>query len=105
MPTGRQGEQKETVMDDQEAAKGRKPVQEGEGEDGLGSKTGGLGGPDDAADQESGTSSGGAAEEGPVNGETSEPGGGDALGPTPDGVPQEGEVDPDADRSHDSTTG
>ena len=88
---------------EEEAAKGSKPVQEGEGEHGLGSKTGGLGGPDDPADQESGTSSGGQAEEGPVKGVTSEPGGGDATGPTPSGTPQEGEVDPDAEQSDGST--
>ncbi len=90
-------------MEDQEAAAGGKPVQEGEGEEGLGSKTGGLGGPDDPAEQESGTSSGGEAEEGPVEGETSEPGGGDATGPTPDGVPEEGEVNPDPDTATGST--
>lgn len=90
-------------MEEQEAAKTGKPVQEGEGEEGLGSKTGGLGGPDHPDDEESGTSSGGEAEEGPVKGETSEPGGGDATGPTPDGVPQEGEIDPDADTSTGST--
>ncbi len=88
-------------MDDQEGAKGQKPVQEGEGEQGLGSKTGGLGGPDDPGSQSSGL--GGEAEEGPVKGETSEPGDGDATGPTPSGVPQEGEVDPDADTATGST--
>ena len=80
-----------------------KPVDEGEGEHGLGSKTGGLGGPDDPADQEGGL--GGSAEEGPVKGATSETGGGDATGPTPSGVPQEGEVDPDADAATGSTEG
>jgi hypothetical protein len=88
-------------MEEQEAAKGSMPVPEGEGDEGLGSKSGGLGGPDDPADQESGL--GGAAEEGPIEGQTSEPGGGDATGPTPGGVPQEDEVDPDADTATGST--
>ena len=80
-----------------------KPVGEGEGEHGLGTKTGGLGGPDDSADQETGTSPGGSAHEGPVKGEESQPGGGDATGPTPSGVAQEGEVEEDPETATGST--
>lgn len=90
-------------MPEREEERGDKPFEEDEGKHGLGSKTGGLGGPDEPERQEGGTSPGGDAEEGPVKGETSEEGGGDATGPTPSGVPQEGDTDPDADTSTGST--
>jgi len=64
-------------------------------EQGLGGQTGGNEA-GDAGGQES-------AEEGPVKGEGKEMGSGDDTGPTPDGVPQEGEVNPDADTASDST--
>lgn len=73
------------------------------GEHGLGSKSGGLGGPDNPDDQQSGTSPGGHADEGPVKGLTSEPGGGDAVGPTPSGVPQEGTTEEDPEIATGST--
>lgn len=81
----------------------QKPVGQDEGEHGLGTKTGGLGGPDDPGDQESGTSSGGDADQGPTKDVKSVPGGGDALGPTPSGVAQEGEVEEDPDIATGST--
>ena len=82
-----------------EGAMGGKPVGEGEGEHGLGSKTGGAGGPDDRDTSSGGDRPDGDAMDGPVKGEQSPPGGGDATGPTPSGVPQEGGVNPDADTS------
>ncbi len=85
-----------------EGAKGQKPVDEGEGEHGLGTKTDGLDGPDDESTAPDADSPGGA-EDGPVKGEESEPGGGDATGPTPDGVPQEGGTESDPDSATGST--
>lgn len=78
----------------------QKPVQEGEGEEGLGSKTGGEGGPEGTGAE---SLSSGGAETGPTKDVESVPGGGDDLGPTPSGVPQEGEVDPDPDVATGST--
>ena len=103
MRTEKEDDQRERVMDEHEAAKGGKQGEEATGEDGLGSKTGALGGHDDPGSQESGTSPGGSADDGPVKGEHEEAGGGDATGPTPSGVPQEGEVDPDASTATGST--
>lgn len=80
------------------------PTQEGAGDDGLGSKSGGVAGSDERDTEAGGDrpeSSGGAT--GPTKDAESVPGGGDATGPTPDGVPHEGEVDPDADTSTGST--
>ena len=88
-------------MDEGAKGGGQKPVQEEEGEHGLGTKTGGEGGPERSGAD--GVSGGGGAETGPVRSEDSVPGGGDDLGPTPGGVPQEGEVDPDADSATGST--
>ncbi|MEJ7787802.1 MAG: hypothetical protein WKF96_23615 [Solirubrobacteraceae bacterium] len=80
------------------------PTQEGAGDEGLGSKSGGVAGSDDRDTSAGGDRpEGGEAEDGPVKGETSEPGGGDATGPTPSGVPQEGGTNPDADTSTGST--
>ena len=88
-------------MDDQGLKAGaQKPVQEGEGEEGLGSKTGGEGGPETTGAE---GLSGGGAETGPTKDVESVPGGGDDTGPTPSGVPQEGEIDSDADTATEST--
>jgi hypothetical protein len=78
----------------------QKPVGEDEGEDGLGSKTGGEGGP-----ERSGLDSlaGGGSETGPTQDAESVPGGGDDLGPTPSGAPQQGGVDSDPDTATGST--
>ena len=78
----------------------QKPVQEGEGEEGLGSQTGGEGGPDGPGTE---SLSDGGAETGPTKEAESVPGGGDNLGPTPSGVPKEGDVDSDPDRATGST--
>jgi hypothetical protein len=80
------------------------PTQEGAGDKGLGTESGGVAGSDDRDTSAGGDRpEGGEAEDGPVKGKESEPGGGDATGPTPSGVPQEGDTDPDADTSSGST--
>ena len=81
------------------------PTQEGAGEEGLGSKSGGIAGSDERDTSAGGDrpQGGDGAEGGPVKSEESEPGGGDATGPTPSGVPQEGDTNPDADTSTGST--
>ncbi len=78
----------------------QKPVQEDEGSDGLGNKTGGEGGPER---EDAGSLSGGGAETGPTKDVESVPGGGDDLGPTPDAVPQDGGFDADPDAAARST--
>ena len=78
----------------------QKPVGEDEGEDGLGSKTDGAGGPERSGAE---ALAGGGSETGPTRDVESVPGGGDDLGPTPGGVPQQGGVDPDADTAAGST--
>lgn len=83
-------------MDEHEGGKPSAPTgEEDAGSEGLGTRTGG---------NEAGGGSGqSGASGGPVKGEDSQPGGGDDTGPTPDGVPQEGEVNPDADTATGST--
>jgi hypothetical protein len=81
------------------------PTQEGAGEDGLGSKSGGIAGSDERDTEAGGDRPEGEAEDGPVKSEESAPGGGDPTGPTPSGVPQEGDTNPDADTSTGSTEG
>ena len=73
------------------------------GDEGLGTETGGEGGPDDPERQEGGL--GGDPAGGPTKDATSPPGGGSVDGPSPGGVPKEGHVEPheDADTSSGST--
>jgi len=94
-------QQREIFMGEQKGDPG-KPVQEGEGDEGLGSKTEGIGGPDDPSRQEGGL--GGEDEGGPVKGAGGSDGGGDKTGPQPGGVPKEGRVDDDADTVTDGAT-
>jgi hypothetical protein len=91
------------MQEDREEERGNMPVPEDAGEEGLGTKTGGVGGPDDAEDQESGVGGDSGGEGGPTKDATSEPGGGGATGPTPSGVPQEGDTESDPDTSTGST--
>ncbi|MBA2506706.1 MAG: hypothetical protein H0V29_12330 [Thermoleophilaceae bacterium] len=89
-------------MNVEEHEGGKPPAPTGEedaGDQGLGTETGA----NEAGDPMGDTGGGSSAEEGPVKGAGSEHGGGDDTGPTPDGVPQEGEVNPDADTASDST--
>ena len=79
------------------------PTQEGAGDEGLGSKSGGVAGSDERDTSAGGDRPEGEAEDGPTKDVKSPPGGGDATGPTPDGVAQEGEVNPDADTATGST--
>jgi hypothetical protein len=81
------------------------PTQEGAGEDGLGSKSGGVAGSDERDTSAGGDRPEGDAADGPTKDAESEPGGGDATGPSPSGVPKEGDTDPDADASTGSTEG
>ncbi len=90
-------------MQDREEERGNMPVPEDAGEEGLGSKTGGLGGHDKAEDRKGGVGGDSSASGGPTKDATSEPGGGDATGPTPEGVPQDGGNEPDPDTSTGST--
>jgi hypothetical protein len=78
----------------------QKPVAEGEGGDGLGSKTGGEGGAERTGAE---SLAGGGSETGPTRDVESVPGGGNGLGPTPGGVPGEGGVDRDPDTATGST--
>jgi hypothetical protein len=78
----------------------QKPVAEGEGKDGLGSKTGGEGGPERGGAE---SLAGGGPETGPTRDVQSVPGEGDDTGPTPGGVPGEGDVDSDPDIATGST--
>lgn len=77
------------------------PAQDDAGEEGLGTETEGVGGPDDPERQEGGL--GGDPAGGPTKDTSSPPGGGSVDGPSPGGVPKEGHVDPDADTSTGST--
>lgn len=79
------------------------PVPEDAGEEGLGTKSGGIGGPDEPERQKSGVGGDSDAKDGPTKDAESKPGGGDATGPTPGGVPQEGGNEPDPDTSTGST--
>lgn len=80
------------------------PTQEGAGEEGLGSKSGGVAGSDDRDTEAGGDRpEGTGGETGPTKDGDSVPGGGDATGPTPSGVPKEGDTDSDADSSTGST--
>jgi hypothetical protein len=78
----------------------QKPVAEDEGEDGLGSKTGGEGGPERGGAEPLGR---GGSATGPTRDVESVPGEGDAIGPTPSGVPSDGDVDSDPDTATGST--
>ena len=92
-------------MQEREEERGNMPVPEDVGEEGLGSSTGGLGGPDEDERQEgSGGSEGSASGDdeavtGPTKDADSLPGGGSEEGPEPGGVPQEGRVESDPDIS------
>jgi len=79
------------------------PTQEGSGDDGLGSKSGGINDSDERDTSAGGDRPGGDGNEGPVKGEDSPGAGGGRDGPSPGGVPQEGGVNPDADTASDST--
>ena len=99
-PTSAEGEGH--VPGDAPVVDGRdKPIKDDEGQDGLGSKSGGLGGPDDPDAQVGGL--GGGSTSGPTKGTESPEGGGSATGPTPSGTPQEGGVNPDPDTATGST--
>lgn len=98
------------MQEDREEERGNMPVPEDAGEEGLGTKSGGIGGPDDSERQEGGVGEGaegsGSGDEaitGPTKNADSVPGGGSEDGPSPGGVPQEGGVNPDADTSTGST--
>jgi hypothetical protein len=92
------------MQEERDEERGNMPVPEDAGEEGLGTQTGGVGGPDAAEDQESGVGGEGSdAIDGPTRDADSVPGGGGATGPTPGGVPQEGDTESDPDTATEST--
>lgn len=85
---------------DEEAGVAASPKEKITGDEGLGSETGGLDGPEGTEGGLGGDPAGG-----PTKDATSPPGGGSVDGPAPGGVPKEGHVEPheDSDTSSGST--
>lgn len=88
---------------DEEAGVAASPKEKITGDEGLGSETGGLDGPEGTEASEGGL--GGDPAGGPTKDAASPPGGGSVDGPAPGGVPKEGHVEPheDSDTASGST--